>query len=141
MALSQVARRAISGRLTPAKRGFSRPLADRLTRRSGHVTGPNFRTLGLRSSEAESHREPLACQQGPVSGLSADPAYDASADRQTAQNARRSAADDPSWRGMVTTTGEAQPFACAPGGWPNLAATVRARAGSSSTPSVLEKRR
>jgi len=31
--------RAISGPLTPVKSGLSRPLADRLTHRSGHVTG------------------------------------------------------------------------------------------------------
>ena len=36
---------------------------------------------------------------------------------------------------------KAQPFACAPGGRPNLAAIVRARSGSSLTPSALEKRR
>jgi hypothetical protein len=34
-------RRAISGPLTPVRGGLSRSLADRLTRRSGHVTGPD----------------------------------------------------------------------------------------------------
>jgi hypothetical protein len=34
-------RRAISGPLTPVKRGLSRSLADTPPRRSGHVTGPD----------------------------------------------------------------------------------------------------
>ena len=34
-------RRAISGPLTPVRRGLSRSLADSLLRRSGHVTGPD----------------------------------------------------------------------------------------------------
>ena len=79
-------RRAISGPLTPVTKGLSRSLADSPPRRSGHVTGPdgtasqadsagsipvtrsnatdqvgsNFRTLGLCSFWAGSHRGPLA---------------------------------------------------------------------------------